>query len=169
MAAYTKQCLTCSRAKPSRLAKAGLLVPPQEAEGPWTSLSVDFIVELPPSEGYNAIMVVVDRFSKYSYFIPCDTKITAATTVKLFIDTVFAAHGLPTEIISDRGPQFTSQLYEGILQNLGICPCRLTAFHPQSDGQTERTNQTLGDLPAVLLIGEPRQLASPPTPGPVRL
>ena len=143
VAAYTKACLTCNRAKPSRLAKAGLLVPPQEAEGPWSSISVDFIVELPESQGYNAIMVVVDRFTKFSHFIPCDTHVTGPETVQLFIDNVFSLHGLPKEIISDRGPQFTSKFYDGLLRNLGIQPCRSTAYHPQSDGQTERTNQTL--------------------------
>lgn len=73
-------------------------------------------------QGQNATMVVVDRFSKYVQFISRDTKVTAATMVHFFIYNLFAAHGLSMEIISDSGPQFKSQLYEGILQRMGIDP-----------------------------------------------
>jgi len=88
-------------------------------------------------------MVVVDRFTNFSHFIPCDTSVAAVKTVCMFVDHIFSLHGLPLEVISDRGPQFTAQFYKILLENLGIRPCRSTAFHPQSDGQTERVNQTL--------------------------
>ena len=88
-------------------------------------------------------MVVVDRFTKIAHFIPCSTTITSQQTIDLFISHIFSLHGLPSEIVSDRGPQFISQVQEGILSALKIKPCRSTSFHPQSDGQTERVNQIL--------------------------
>ena len=103
--------------------------------------SVEFIVELPEISGFNAVMVVVDRFTKMAHFIPCSTTITSQQTIDLFISRIFSLHGLPSEIVSDRGPQFISQVWEGILSALKIKPCRSTSFHPQSDGQTERVNQ----------------------------
>ena len=140
---WVKRCVLCARSKPDRSGNNGLLRPLQQAAGPWSSISVDFVTQLPPSNGYDAIMVVVDRFTKYSIFIPCMTALSTLDTAQLFIDHVFSKFGLPQEIISDRGPQFTSRLWEALLPLLGIRPCRSTAYHPQSDGQTERVNQTM--------------------------
>ena len=112
-------------------------------DGPWCSISIEIVVELPPIDRKDAKMVVVDRFSKMAKFIPCATTTTAADTINLFISHVFSKHGLPQEIVSDRGPQFTSQLWEWILSALKIKPCQSTAFHPQLDGQTERVNQIM--------------------------
>ena len=117
--------------------------PLQQSDAPWKSISVDFIVELPEISGLNAVMVVVDRFTKMAHFIPCSTTITSQQTIDLFISRIFSLHGLPSEIVSDRGPQFISQVWEGILSALKIKPCRSTSFYPQSDGQTERVNQIL--------------------------
>ena len=140
---WVKRCVLCARSKPDRSGNNGLLRPLQQAAGPWSSISVDFVTQLPPSRGFDAIMVVVDRFTKYSIFIPCMTALSTLDTAQLFIDHVFTQFGLPQEIISDRGPQFTSRLWEALLPLLQIRPCRSTAYHPQSDGQTERVNQTM--------------------------
>ena len=140
---YLKACVTCIRSKPSHLKKTGLLVPLEIPEHPWSSVSVDFIVELPLSNGFDAVMVVVDRFTKMSYFIPCNTTITSVQTARLFVDRIFALHGIPLEIVSDRGPQFTAQFWEKFTLLLGIKLCCSTAFNPQSDCQTERVNQVL--------------------------
>ena len=104
---------------------------------------MDFIVELPPSEGLDAIYVCVDRLTKMARFIPTKTTITAEGTARLFYQHVWKHHGLPTDIISDRGPQFVAKFTRQLLKCLGVEGNRSTAFHPQSDSQTERVNQTL--------------------------
>jgi transposase InsO family protein len=104
---------------------------------------MDYIVELPKSEGYNAIYVCVDRLTKMAHFIPTTTTVTAEQTAQLFYRYVFKDHGLPRDIVSDRGPQFVSQFMRHLLEKLGIQGNRSTSHHPQSDGQTERVNQTL--------------------------
>ena len=104
---------------------------------------MDFIVELPPSEGLDAIYVCVDRLTKMARFIPTKTTITAEGTARLFYQHVWKHHGLPTDIVSDRGPQFVAKFTCQLLKCLGVEGNRSTTFHPQSDGQMERVNQTL--------------------------
>lgn len=101
MGNYVKECLVCLQAKPSRLKQTGLLVPLQLAEGLWSSILVDFIVELQISQEYNAVMVVVDRFTKMSHFLSCCTTILSVEMAKLFVDRVFSLHGFPMKIFSD--------------------------------------------------------------------
>jgi len=103
---------------------------------------MDFIVELPVSNGYNAVYVIVDRLSKMAHFLPTTTKVSAKGTAELFLQ-IFKMHGFPDDIVSDRGPQFTSKFWSSLLKMCGVHPNRSTAFHPQSDGQTERVNQIL--------------------------
>ena len=88
-------------------------------------------------------MVVVDSFSKMIECFPCNKTIYAKETAIIFLQDIFSRHGLPEEVISDQGPQFTSSFYQNLYSNLNIKPCLSTAFHPQSDGQTERINQVL--------------------------
>jgi len=104
---------------------------------------MDFIVELSPSEGLDAIYVCVDRLTKMAHFIPNKTTITAEGTARLFYQHVWKHHGLPADIVSDRSPQFIAKFTRQLLERLGVQGNRSTAFHPQSDGQTERVNQTL--------------------------
>ena len=94
--------------------------------------------ELPNIDVKEAIMVVVDQFSKMAKFIPCTTTNTASDTLNMFISHVFSKHGLPQEIVSNCGPQFTSQLWEDVVSALKIKPCQSTLLDPQSDGHTER-------------------------------
>jgi hypothetical protein len=140
---FTDSCEVCGRCKVPRHKPYGLLEPLPAATKPWSSVTMDFIVELPKSQDYNAILVVVDRMTKLSHFIPCTTNITAEETATLFINNVFKLHGLPDEIISDRGPQFKSQFWKTLFSTLEVKVKLSTAYHPQTDGQTERTNQTL--------------------------
>lgn len=100
-------------------------------------------MELPRSEGYDAIMVVVCRLTKQGIFVPCHTTDKSEDLAKLFIRDVFSQHGLPVDIVSDWGTLFTSKLWNSLCQILGIKQNLSTAYHPQTDGQTERTNQTL--------------------------
>ena len=140
---YVRTCDTCTRNKTSRHAPYGPLQPLPIPPGPWKSVSMDFIVELPPSEGLDAIYVCVDRLTKMAHFIPTKTTITAEGTARLFYQHVWKHHGLPTDIVSDRGPQFVAKFTRQLLERLGVEGNRSTAFHPRSDGQTERVNQTL--------------------------
>ena len=111
--------------------------------GPWKEISADFITDLRESEGFNSILVVVDRFSKEVEFIPSTKSISALDTAKLYLRHVWKHHGLPTGIVSDRGPQFASQVMKDICKRLGIQPRLSTAYHRQTDGQTERINRDL--------------------------
>ena len=104
---------------------------------------MDFIVQLPLSNGYDAIYVCVDRFTKMAHFCPTNSTITAEGTAALYLEHVFKNHGLPDDIVSDRGTQFVSKFTRRLLELLEVTGNRSTAYHPQSDRQTERTNQTL--------------------------
>jgi hypothetical protein len=140
---YVLACQDCQRGKSSRLRKLGLLKPLPIGERPWSSISVDHIVELPMSGGHDAIMVVVCRLTKQAIFVPCHTTDNSDDLAKLFIRDVFSKHGLPVDIVSDRGTMFTSKLWTSLCDILSIRQNLSTAYHPQTDGQTERTNQTL--------------------------
>ena len=109
----------------------------------WSHISADFITKLPLAQGYDSILVVVDRFTKMAHFVPTTEKTTAKGLARLFRDNVWRLHGLPKSIISDRGPQFAAGLMKELNTLLGIATKLSTAFHPQTDGQTERMNQEL--------------------------
>jgi hypothetical protein len=104
---------------------------------------MDFIVKLPVSDELDSICVIVDSFTKMSHFIPCTEKSCASEVAQLVIDNVFRLHGAPDSIISDRGPVFISKFWKAFWSKLGTTLRLSTAFHPQTDGQTERVNQTL--------------------------
>jgi len=112
-------------------------------ERPWTHISADFITKLPLAQGYNSILVVVDCLTKMVHFIPTTEKTSAEKLARLFRDNVWKLHGLPESIISDRGPQFAARLMKELNGMLGIKSKLSTAFHPQTDGQTDRVNQEL--------------------------
>ena len=140
---YVFNCPICKRAKPSRQEPYGHLLPLQIPERPWSSISMDFITGLPVSDGHNAILVVVDRFSKMSHFIPCSDTITAKDLSSLFLQNIFRLHGLPKDIVSDRGSVFNSKFWQDLLNQFNVKSNLSTAFHPQTDGQTERINSVL--------------------------
>jgi len=106
-------------------------------------ISADFITKLPIAQGYNSILVVVDRLTKMVHFIPTTEKTSAEKLARLFRDNVWKLHGLPKSIISDKGPQFAAGLIRELNQILGIKSKMSTTFHPQTDGQMERVNQEL--------------------------
>ena len=106
----------------------------------WTHISADFITKLPLVQGYDSILVVVDRLTKMVYFIPTIEKISAEELARLFRDSMWKLHSLPESIISDREPQFMAELIRELNQMLGIESKMSTAFHPQTDGQTKRVN-----------------------------
>ena len=104
---------------------------------------MDFIVKLPLSESYNTILTITDTFSKASIFIPCNESINAKHTAKLYTTYILPHYGLPTHIISDRDPHFTSTFSQELCRTLAITQNISTAYHPQMDGQSECTNQQL--------------------------
>ena len=104
---------------------------------------MDFVEGLPPSGAANAILVVVDKFSKFAHFIALKHPFTAKTVAQLFLDHIYRLHGLPTSIISDRDKIFTSQFWQALFKAAGTSLRLSSSYHPQTDGQTERVNQCL--------------------------
>ena len=141
---YTNRCeKKNARMKPSNLASPGKLHPLELPDTPWTEVTADLTTDLPLSNGFDSILVVVDRFSKEVEFIPCNETTTALDTARLYLHNVWKNHGLSSSIVSDWGPQFASQVMRDLCKWLGIQPKLSTAFHPQMDGQTERMNRDL--------------------------
>jgi len=140
---YVEEYDACQKNKNCMQAPAGKLMPNSIPEKLWSHISADFITKLPLAQGYNSILVVVDRLTKMAHFIPTTEKTTAGGLARLFRDNVWKLHGLPKSIISDRGPQFTAGVMRKLNTMLGIDSKLSTAFHPQTDGQTERMNQEL--------------------------
>ncbi|KAM4705173.1 MAM and LDL-receptor class A domain-containing protein 1 [Rhinophrynus dorsalis] len=141
--AYVKACTLCTQNKPSTQRPVGLLQPLPVPQSPWTHLAMDFITDLPPSDHCTVIWVVVDRFSKQAHFVPLRGLPNSQTLADVFIKEVFRIHGVPAQIVSDRGTQFTSKFWKAFCSRLGIQLNFSSSYHPQSNGQTERTNQTL--------------------------
>ena len=123
--------------------KAGALQPIPLPERKWQQIMTDLVTDLPESKGKTAIAVFVDRLSKMVRFAPCTKEISAEKYAQLFIDHVFKHHGLPEVIISDRDPRFTSRFWRELFQKLGTDLRFSTAFHPQTDGQSEVTIRVL--------------------------
>jgi len=122
---------------------AGKLMPNSIPEKPWSHILVDFITKLPLVQGYNSILVVVDRLTKMVHFIPTTEKTSAKGLARLFRDNMWKLHGLPKSVISDRGPQFAAGLMRELNKMLGIESKMSTVFYSQIDRQTERINQEL--------------------------
>jgi hypothetical protein len=121
----------------------GELHPSETPDAPWDTISVDFIVELPESHGYDTIMCVVDSLTKHAHFIPMHTTINAEGMALLFLKEVWKHHGTPRVVFSNRGPQFVATFTHELYKLLGIKLAMSTAYYPQMDGQTERVNQVL--------------------------
>jgi hypothetical protein len=146
VAEYVSTCDLCQRMKSCNQKKAGLLQPLAIAKGPWTSVSMDLITGLPKSRGFDSILVFVDRLTKYVILVPTVATLDAAGFAELFVDNVICYHGVPDEVVSDRGPQFNNLFWSSVSTLLGMKNCLSTAYHPESDGQTERTNRILEDV-----------------------
>jgi hypothetical protein len=140
---FVKQCVVCQKAKHSQQHPAGLLQPLPIPVGPWQDISMDFIEGLPSSDHCNVIVVVVDRFTKYAHFFATKHPYTAQTIAQLILDNVVKLHGLPKTIVTDRDPVFLSKFWKELFQLYGVKLTMSTAYHPQTDGQTERVNQCL--------------------------
>ncbi|WVZ89245.1 hypothetical protein U9M48_035671 [Paspalum notatum var. saurae] len=147
VAEYVAICDTCQRVKAEHQRPAGLLQPLKVPEWKWKEITMDFIVGLPRTQkGYNSIWVVVDRLTTVAHFIPVNTTYSGAKLAELYISRIVCLHGVPKRIISDRGSQFTSRFWEQLHDSLDTKLRFSTAYHPQTDGQTEKTNQILEDM-----------------------
>lgn len=146
---YIRTCDSCARNKTIRHKPFGMLRSLPPPNRPWDSISMDFIVKLPLSQvpilktEFDSIWVVVDRLIKFAYFIPCNESMSSEELAFLFLGHIFATHGLPLEIISDRGSLFVSKFISTLCKHTNIRQAISTAFHPQTDGQTEQINEFL--------------------------
>ncbi len=139
---FVASCHVCAQTKSSNLPPAGLLRPLPIPSRPWSHIALDFVTGLPLSAGNTVILTVVDRFSKAAHFIPLPKLLSARETAQVMVDHVFRIHGLPSDIVSDRGPQFVSQFWKEFCHQIGASPALSSGFHPQTNGQAERTSQS---------------------------
>lgn len=141
---FVQTCDVCQKTKPRKHAPVGLLQPIPIPSQPFEVLSMDFISELPETpEGYNAILVVVDKLTKYAITIPTTTAITEKETASLLFKYVFTKFGLPRQIISDRDTRWRGDFWAEVCRLMGMRRALTTAYHPQADGQTEALNHYL--------------------------
>ena len=142
---YVKGCTECQAKKnqANKTKPPPFPIPSDTYDTPFASIAMDFIVKLPCSDSYDTILTITDTFSKASIFIPCNKTINAEQMAKLYATHVLPHYGLPCCIISDRDPHFTSMLSRELCRALGITQNISTAYHPQTDSQSERTNQRL--------------------------
>ncbi|SPJ89616.1 related to TY3B TY3B protein [Fusarium torulosum] len=140
---WVRNCHTCRRANPAREAKQGVLKPLPIPERSWQHIWMDFITHLPPSEGHDAILVIACRLTKMRHIIACKGTCDAEDTARYYLKEIWKLHGLPQIIISDRGPQFVAEFWKKLTQQLSINSLLSTAYHPETDGQTERMNAIL--------------------------
>ena len=141
---YVLTCAACQRDKARRHKPFGKLQPLTVPEKPWHTVTFDFIVKLPKTaRGNDSICVFVDKLTKVVHFVACQEELSAKDFASLYVDNVFRLHGLSREFITDRDPKFTSAFWKGVTELLGTRQVLSSSFHPQTDGQTERVNQTL--------------------------
>lgn len=138
---YVRGCESCQRNKIIRQRKHTPLHLHDTPTQPWEVISTDIIGPLPESNGYNAILAVTDKLFKMVHLIPTRAELTSEGLAKLYRDHIWKLHGLPKKIISDSGPQFAAKFMEELLKMLGISQNLSTAYHPQTDGQAERSHQ----------------------------
>lgn len=144
---YVSSCFSCQANKPSQRLPMGLLQPLPIPDRPWQQVTMDLITQLPRTkDGHDAIVVFVDKLSKMVHWVATHTAVTAAELARLMFDHVVRLHGLPESIVSDRDTRFTSHFWSSLWELCGTKLAMSTAFHPQTDGQTERANRTLEEM-----------------------
>ncbi|GJR70231.1 putative reverse transcriptase domain-containing protein [Tanacetum coccineum] len=147
IATYVSKCLTCAKVKAEHQRPSGLLVQPKIPEWKWDNITMDFVTKLPKtSQGYDTIWVIVDRLTKSAIFTPMRETDPLDKLARLYLKEVVTRHGIPVSIICDRDPRFASNFWRSLQNALGTNLDMSTAYHPQTDGQSERTIQTLEDM-----------------------
>jgi len=141
---FVRSCPDCQQNKAFHHQPYGLSSPLELPYAPWQSIATDFITELPISDDCDQLWIIIDRFTKMAHFLPLRKEgKTVADLAVIFTREVWNYHGLTTDIVSDRDSRFTSETWKEFLRLSGIRPRMSTEFHPQTDGQTERLNQTI--------------------------
>ncbi|WVZ76926.1 hypothetical protein U9M48_024844 [Paspalum notatum var. saurae] len=140
---FFRGCLVCQRNKTEHLHPAGLLQPLPVPSEVWSDIAMDFVEGFPKVGGKSVVLTVVDRFSKYGHFIPLGHPYSAASVARVFFDSIVRLHVFPCFIVSDRDPVFTSTFWAELLRLSGVKLLLSSAFHPQTDGQSEVTNRTI--------------------------
>ncbi|GJX19304.1 putative reverse transcriptase domain-containing protein [Tanacetum coccineum] len=147
IATYVSKCLTCARVKAEHQRPSGLLVQPEIPQWKWDNITMDFVTKLPKSsQGYDTIWVIVDRLTKSAIFVPMRETDPMEKLARMYLKEVVTRHGIPVSIICDRDPRFASNFWRSLQKALGTNLDMSIAYHPQTDGQSERTIQTLEDM-----------------------
>ncbi|KAF5781274.1 putative nucleotidyltransferase, Ribonuclease H [Helianthus annuus] len=147
IATYVSKCLTCARVKAEYQKPSGLLQQPEIPMWKWEQIAMDFVTGLPRTQaGNDTIWVIVDRLTKSAHFLAIKETDKYSQLAAVYLKEVVSRHGVPTSIISDRDPRFTSELWQAMHKSFGSRLDMSTAYHPQTDGQSERTIQTLEDM-----------------------
>ncbi|GJU26480.1 reverse transcriptase domain-containing protein [Tanacetum coccineum] len=147
IATYVSKCLTCAKVKAEHQRPSGLLVQPEIPQWKWDNITMDFVTKLPKSsQGYDTIWVIVDRLTKSAIFMPMREMDPMDKLARMYLKEVVTKHGIPISIIYDRDPRFASNFWKSLQKALGTSLDMSTAYHPQTDGQSERTIQTLEDM-----------------------
>ncbi|GJR00137.1 putative reverse transcriptase domain-containing protein [Tanacetum coccineum] len=140
-------CLTCSKVKAENQKPSGLLQQPKIPKWKWENITMDFIVELPrTSSGHDAIWVIIDRLTKSAYFLAVCEDYKIENLARLYTNEIIARHDVPMSIISNHNSHFTSRFWQSLQKALGTRPNLSTAYHPKTDGQSERSIQTIEDM-----------------------
>jgi transposase InsO family protein len=150
-------CAVCQRYKSEHLHPADLLLPLPVPQGVWTDVALDFVEALPRVRGKPVILTVIDRFSKYNHFIPLVHPYSAESVAQAFFADTVRLHGVPQSLVSDRDPVFTSTFWRELMRLMGTKLHMTTAFHPQSDGQSEAANRVIIMYLRCLTGDRPRQ------------
>ncbi|GJS35881.1 putative reverse transcriptase domain-containing protein [Tanacetum coccineum] len=147
IATYVSKCLTCAKVKAEHQRPSGLLVQPDIPQWKWDNITMDFVTKLPKSsQGYDTIWVIVDRLTKSAIFVPIRETDPMDKLARMYLKEVVTRHGIPLSIICDRDPRFASNFWRSLQNALGTSLDMSTAYHPQTDEQSERTIQTLEDM-----------------------
>ncbi|GKB28702.1 putative reverse transcriptase domain-containing protein [Tanacetum coccineum] len=147
IATYVSKCLTCAKVKAEHQRPSGLLVQPDIPQWKWDNITMDFFTKLPKSsQGYNIIWVIVDRLTKSAIFVPMRETDPMDKLARMYLKEVVTRHGIPLSFICDHDLRFPSNLWRSLQNALGTNLDMSTAYHPQTDGQSERTIQTLEDM-----------------------
>jgi hypothetical protein len=147
IAEYVQSCLVCQKAKIDHQKSAGLLQSLDIPEWKWDGIAMDFVTALPKTQKkHDAIWVIIDRLTKSAHFIPINQTFSLERLAQVYVKEIIRLHGIPASIVSDRDPRFTSKFWKQLHLELGTKLRLSSAYHPQTDGQSERTIQSLEDL-----------------------